>query len=147
DPLFVDQLLKETPLHYASALAEKSTRAGLAERVSPRALENVAGMRLLNSGGPVIFSPLLGVRGPEGLSTWGPGRGDLVVCLTADEKKRMPMGGGLVVDARDAPGGNSHLSLYAMNLGLTLIALPELEPRFAGFFQRAGTPEEGGVYF
>ena len=147
DPMFVDQFLKETPLHYATALAEKGRRACLVERISEHALENVAGMRILNSIGPAVFSRVVVVESDDELCSRTLGRADLVVCLRMDEKKRMPMGGGLVVDTGDAPGGNSHLSLYAMNSGLMVLALPDLASKFRKFFERAARPDQGGVFF
>src|SRR5690606_26752600 len=42
DPMFLDQLVKQTPLHYATALAQKGMRAGLEEVIEPRHIQNPA---------------------------------------------------------------------------------------------------------
>jgi hypothetical protein len=56
----------------------------------------------------------------------------------------MKMAGGLVVDTKDAPGGNSHLNMYAMNNGIPVLALPELATRYGELLSHAAN--EGGLY-
>ncbi|MBL8950855.1 MAG: hypothetical protein JNK82_08770 [Myxococcaceae bacterium] len=143
DPMFADQLMKQTPLHYATALAEKGMRAGLVEEVSSRHIANVTGMRVLNSVGPVVFHDVVVVEDAADLVKLKVPRDALTVIYKSDEKK-MKMAGGLVVDTHDAPGGNSHLNMYAMNNGIPVIALPELRTKYIDLLKNA--EKEGGLY-
>lgn len=143
DPMFADQLVKQTPLHYATALAEKGMRVGLREEQSSRHIANIEGMRVLNSVGPVVFPTVVVAANSNDLVKLNPPRDALCVVYKSDEKK-MKMAGGLVVDTEDAPGGNSHLNMYAMNNGIPVIALPELSTRYVDLL--ANAEAEGGLY-
>ncbi len=143
DPMFADQLMKQSPLHYATALAEKGMRAGLVEEVSDRRIANITGMRVLNSVGPVVFPDVVVVEDAKDLEKLKVPRDAVTVIYKSDEKK-MKMAGGLVVDTKDAPGGNSHLNMYAMNNGIPVIALPELKTKYVDFLKNAQS--EGGIY-
>jgi len=143
DPGFADQLMKQTPLHYATALAEKGMRAGLVEEVSDRRIANITGMRVLNTVGPVVFKDVVVVEDAKDLEELDVPRDALTVIYKSDEKK-MKMAGGLVVDTKDAPGGNSHLNMYAMNNGIPVIALPELRTKYVDLLKNA--EKEGGLY-
>lgn len=143
DPEFADQLVKQSGLHYATALAEQGMRVGLTEDIGPRSISNVEGMRVLNGIGPVVFPSVVFAANAKDLAALNPPRDALCVVYESDEKK-MKMAGGLLVDVKDAPGGNSHLNMYAMNNGIPVAALPELSTRYAEFFKNASA--EGGVY-
>ncbi|MBN2362398.1 MAG: hypothetical protein JXR83_23300 [Deltaproteobacteria bacterium] len=143
DPMFMDQFVKQSPLHYASALAQKGMRVGLKEKITPRSIENVEGMRVLNSIGPVVFSDLVFAENSKQLAEMGTTKDQLAVLYKLEEKKMVAVGG-LMVDTANAPGGNSHLNMYAMNNGIPVVALPELRTRYAEFF--ANAEREGGVY-
>ncbi|MBI5507798.1 MAG: hypothetical protein HY903_03485 [Deltaproteobacteria bacterium] len=143
DPEFLDQLIKQTPLHYATAIAERGMRVGLKETLEPRLLANLDGMRVLNSVGPVVFSTAVFADSTAELRKLKAPRDALSVVYNLQEKK-MVATGGLMVDTKDAPGGNSHLNMYAMNNGIPVIALPELRTRYAEFFKNAAA--EGGIY-
>jgi len=143
DPMFMDQFVKQSPLHYASALAQKGMRVGLKEKITPRSIENVEGMRVLNSIGPVVFSDLVFAENSKQLAEMGTTKDQLAVLYKLEEKKMVAVGG-LMVDTENAPGGNSHLNMYAMNNGIPVLALPELRTKYAEFF--ANAEREGGVY-
>ncbi len=149
DPEFLDQFVKQSPLHYATALAEKGMRVGLKENVLKgddgrvRGIENVEGMRVLNGIGPVVFTSALFAENGKDLARLGPTKDQLAVLYHLEEKKMVAVGG-LFVDTANAPGGNSHLNMYAMNNGIPVIALPELRTRYAEFF--ANAQKEGGIY-
>ncbi len=143
DPFFMDQFVKETALHYATAIAQKGMRVGLTETITPRSVENVTGMRVLNGIGPVVFRRVLFANSSKELQALGVGKDDLAVLTHLDEKKMVAIGG-LLVDTTEAPGGNSHLNMYAMNNGIPVVALPELRTKYAEFFKTA--EKEGGVY-
>src|SRR5262249_42222897 len=59
DEMFLDQFMKQTPLHYLKAISEGGERAGLKEIISDRVVENVRGMTTLNDIGPVVFPNLV----------------------------------------------------------------------------------------
>lgn len=143
DPEFIDQFIKQSPLHYATALAEKGMRVGLQEKITARSVENVEGMRVLNGIGPVVFSSVAFAENGKELAAMGTSKDQLAVLYHLEEKKMVAVGG-LFVDTQQAPGGNSHLNMYAMNNGIPVVALPELRTKYAEFFANAA--KEGGVY-
>ncbi|OGQ18435.1 MAG: hypothetical protein A2138_14340 [Deltaproteobacteria bacterium RBG_16_71_12] len=143
DSQFMDQLAKESPLHYVTALAQKGMTVGLKESISARSIENVEGMRVLNGIGPVVFTSVVFAESAKELAKMGTSKDQLAVLYKLEEKKMVAVGG-LFVDSANAPGGNSHLNMYAMNNGIPVAALPELRTKYAEFFQNAG--KEGGVY-
>lgn len=143
DPEFMDQFIKQSPLHYATALAEKGMRVGLQEKIGAREIQNVEGMRVLNGIGPVVFSSVAFAENGKELAAMGTSKEQLAVLYHLEEKKMVAVGG-LFVDTAQAPGGNSHLNMYAMNNGIPVVALPELRTKYAEFFKNAG--KEGGVY-
>jgi hypothetical protein len=143
DPGFLDQLIKQSPLHYATALLEKGLRVGLQEKITPRSVENVSTMRVLNGIGPVVFSSAVFAENGKELAKMGVTKDQLAILFQLEEKKMVAVGG-LFVDTAQAPGGNSHLNMYAMNNGIPVVALPELRTRYAEFFATA--EKEGGIY-
>lgn len=143
DPMFLDQLVKQTPLHYATALAQKGMRAGLEEVIEPRHIQNPTGLRVLNSIGPVVFSDVVFAQNTKDLVDKKPPKDALSILWELNEKKMVAVGG-LIVDEKHAPGGNSHLNMYAMNNGIAVLALPELRTKYGEFLERAA--KEGGVY-
>lgn len=143
DPEFIDQFVKQSPLHYATALAEKGLRTGLKETIGAKKIENVDGMRVLNGIGPVIFRSVVFAENSKQLAEMGTSKDQLAVLYKLEEKKMVAVGG-LFVDTAHAPGGNSHLNMYAMNNGIPVVALPELRTKYAEFFRTAS--KEGGIY-
>lgn len=143
DPMFMDQLAKEFPTHYIAALAQKGMTVGLEEKITPRSVENVTGMRVLNSIGPVVYSGVTFAENSKELARLGGNKDQLAVLYKLEEKKMVAVGG-LFVDTENAPGGNSHLNMYAMNNGIPVVALPELRTKYGEFF--ANAEKEGGVY-
>ncbi|MFZ9886618.1 MAG: PEP/pyruvate-binding domain-containing protein, partial [Myxococcota bacterium] len=143
DPQFLDQLVKQTPLHYATALAQKGMRAGLKEVIEPRHIQNPTGLRVLNSIGPVVFDSVVFAQNTKELVAKKPEKDALSVLWELSEKKMVAVGG-LIVDTQHAPGGNSHLNMYAMNNGIAVLALPELREKYSAFLEQAA--KEGGVY-
>ena len=143
DPEFIDQFVKQSPLHYATALAEKGARVGLTESIGAKKIENVEGMRVLNGIGPVVFKSVVFAENSKQLAEMGTSKDQLAVLYKLEEKKMVAVGG-LFVDTANAPGGNSHLNMYAMNNGIPVVALPDLRGKYSEFFQNAG--KEGGIY-
>lgn len=143
DPEFLDQLIKQSPMHYATALTQKGMRVGLSEVITAREVKNVTGMRVLNSVGPVVFTNVVFAEGTGELLKLSPKKEDLAILYQLNEKKMVAVGG-LIADVKNAPGGNSHLNMYAMNNGITVLALPELRTKYKTFFQTA--MKEGGIY-
>ncbi|MBC7793775.1 MAG: hypothetical protein H7Z43_08705, partial [Clostridia bacterium] len=143
DSEFMDQLIKLSPLHYAAAIAQKAMRSGSREVVTERYIADVTGMRVLNSIGPVVFSSVVTALTLRDLTALQPAKDAMTVVYSLEEKKMVTVGG-LVTDVKDAPGGMSHLTMYAINHGITVIALPELATRYSKFFVRA--QHEGGIY-
>ncbi|HEY1097337.1 MAG TPA: PEP/pyruvate-binding domain-containing protein [Myxococcota bacterium] len=143
DPEFIDQFVKQSPLHYATALAEKGARVGLTETIGAKKIENVEGMRVLNGIGPVVFKSVVFAENSKQLAEMGTNKDQLAVLYKLEEKKMVAVGG-LFVDTAHAPGGNSHLNMYAMNNGIPVVALPDLRGKYGEFFKDAG--KEGGIY-
>lgn len=143
DPEFADQFIKQTSLHYATAIAQKGMRVGLTEKISARKIENVEGMRILNGIGPVVFKEVVFAENSKQLAEMGTTKDQLAILYKLEEKKMVAVGG-LMVDTEHAPGGNSHLNMYAMNNGIPVVALPELRTKYAEFFKTA--QKEGGLY-
>lgn len=143
DPEFIDQFVKQSPLHYATALAEKGARVGLTETIGAKKIENVEGMRVLNGIGPVVFKSVVFAENSKQLAEMGTNKDQLAVLYKLEEKKMVAVGG-LFVDTAHAPGGNSHLNMYAMNNGIPVVALPDLRGKYGEFFKNAG--KEGGIY-
>jgi len=77
------------------------------------------------------------------LAEMGTSKDQLAVLYKLEEKKMVAVGG-LFVDTAHAPGGNSHLNMYAMNNGIPVVALPDLRNGYTEFFKNAG--KEGGIY-
>lgn len=148
DPEFLDQFVKQSALHYATAIADKGMTVGLKEDVSADRIANVEGMRVLNSIGRVVFSSVIAADNTKELAELKPPKDALTVVYQLQEKKMVAVGG-LIVDTEHAPGGNSHLNMYAMNNGIAVLALPELRTKYAEFFANAAKPESeggGGIY-
>ena len=143
DPFFLDQFLKQSPLHYLTALSEQGRRSGLREEISPRRIANVEGMRVLNGIGPTVYTHATIAEDGAQLARLAPDRNTLAIIHNMNEKK-LVMAGGLLVDTKDAPGGNSHLNVYGMNNGIPVVALPELSRAYGEFFENAA--REGGIY-
>jgi hypothetical protein len=143
DDRFNEQLMKQTPLHYATALASKGMRAGLKEVIGPRCVSNVTGMDVLHSIGPVVFPSVVFADNAADLAELDFDRSALIVVFNCDEKK-MKMAGGVLVDIKDAPGGQSHLVMYSSGNGLPAVALPDLSTKYSEFFKNAS--KEGGIY-
>jgi hypothetical protein len=143
DPEFLDQFVKQGPLHYATALADAGMHVGLKEEIGPRSIKNIEGMRVLNSVGPVVFPSVVCAENTHELLKLKPPRDALSLVYALEEKKMVAVGG-LIVDTKNAPGGNSHLNMYAMNNGIPVLALPDLRTKYATFFKNA--QKEGGVY-
>lgn len=148
DPEFIDQFVKQSPLHYATAIADKGMTVGLKEEISSDRIANVEGMRVLNSIGRVVFSNVVAAENTKELAELKPQKDALSVVYALNEKKMVAVGG-LIVDTDHAPGGNSHLNMYAMNNGIAVLALPELRTKYSDFFTTAAKPESqggGGIY-
>lgn len=148
DPEFHDQFIKQSALHYATAIADVGMTVGLKEEISADRIANVEGMRILNSIGRVVFSNVVAAENTKELAELKPEKDALSVVYALNEKKMVAVGG-LIVDTEHAPGGNSHLNMYAMNNGIAVLALPELRTKYAEFFETASKPESeggGGIY-
>lgn len=148
DPEFHDQFIKQSALHYATAIADVGMTVGLKEEISKDRIANVEGMRVLNSIGRVVFSNVVAAENTKELAKLKPEKDALSIVYALNEKKMVAVGG-LIVDTEHAPGGNSHLNMYAMNNGIAVLALPELRTKYAEFFETAAKPESeggGGIY-
>ncbi len=143
DPEFLDQWVKESALHYATALASTGMRVGLRETRSSESMANIQGMRVLNSVGPVVFPHVVFANNMSELLSLKPPRDALCVVQQMAEKKMVSVAG-VIVDAASAPGGNSHMNMYAMNNGMTVLALPELNKDFMDFLKHIASKQ--GVF-
>jgi hypothetical protein len=131
DPYAIDGLIKETPLHYLLGLAEKGLGG----------TNWTEGARALNSVGPRVYQRVLTGDTVEDLKRWKPTADDLCVIENAREK-RLAVGGGLILDSKDAGPGYSHAAVFAKGHGISAIALPDLARRYVPMFKEI----EGEVY-
>lgn len=148
DPEFSEQFIKETPLHYLIALAEKGLRFGLKEEVSADRIANIDGIRILNNVGEVVFRDVVVAEDMDALKALRPSKDAFATVYGFNEKSIIAIGG-LGLDTEDAPGGNSHVAVYARNNGMSVVALPELRDGYASFFAKAQLPLAdggGGIY-
>jgi hypothetical protein len=140
---FTDNLVKETPLHYLLALAQAGMGYGLASEVSATAIRYVEGMRVLSSTGPTVYKRVLIADTFDDLLRFHPKEDDFCIVHELDEKSLVAVGG-LLTDTKSAPGGYSHISVFAKGHAISAIALPELKTRYAEFF--ANVKDGGGLY-
>lgn len=143
DPEFTDNLIKETGLHYLLALAQSGMSYGLESEVSPDRIAFVTGMRVLNSVGPTVYRRILVARDMEQLLRLGPTHDDFCVVHKLDEKSLVAMGG-LLADTADAPGGYSHLAVFAKGHGISAFALPNLSHNYVEFLKNVA--RGGGLF-
>lgn len=151
DPQFVDQLVKQSPLHYAQALAQKAARSGLPEVLGERCVRNIEGMILLHDVGAVLFPDVIIAPTMSELRALPTGPSTFALVERLVEQEKMVAVGGLLLDTAHAPGGGSHLCLYAINRHLPIVAMPSpmrLRPlldaamREGGLYLHAGEDDE-----
>lgn len=143
DPELPDNLLKESALHALLGLSQRGMTWGLKAAVGPDEIRLVEGARVLNSVGPRVYQRVLVAKTPEALARYRPGPNDLCVVQGAPGKN-LVYGGGLIVDAKEAGPGYSHLSVYAKGHAVSALGLPNLGQAVRTFFDRV--KREGGVY-
>ena len=90
--------------------------------IGPRSIRNIEGMRVLNSIGPVVFQNVVFANNTKDLVKLKPPKDALSILYALEEKKMVAIGG-LITDTEHAPGGNSHLNMYAMNNGIPVVAV------------------------
>lgn len=143
DPEFGDNLIKETPLHYLLALSQAGMTWGLESKITANEISAVNGMRVLNSVGPTVYKRVLVAKDLKQLRKLQPTPDDFCIVHQLDEKKMVAVGG-LLADTADAPGGYSHLSVFAKGHGISAIALPNLKSAYGAFLKNVS--EGGGLY-
>jgi hypothetical protein len=79
DPEFLDQFIKQGPLHYATAIADAGMSAGLEEKIGARSIANIEGMRVLNTVGPVVFPSVVCAENTHDLLALKPARDGQIV--------------------------------------------------------------------
>lgn len=143
DPEFSDSLVKETSLHYLLSLAQAGMMLGVKSEISASKISATEGMRVLSSIGPAVYQRVLVAKDLEQLLRFGPTPDDFCVVHHLDEKSMVAMGG-LLTDTEEAPGGYSHLSVFAKGHGISALALPELRANYGEFFGKLS--RGGGLY-
>lgn len=143
DPEFSDNLIKETALHYLLSLAQAGMTLGLEGEISASRITATRGMRVLSSIGPAVYERVLIAKDLDQLLRLGPTQNDFCVVHALDEKSMVAVGG-LLTDTEQAPGGYSHLSVFAKGHGISAIALPQLRQNYAEFLQAVS--KGGGLY-
>jgi hypothetical protein len=143
DPELPDNLIKESALHALLGLAQRGMTLGLKAEVGPDEIRLIEGARVLNAVGPRVYQRVLVAKTPEALARYRPGPNDLCVVQSAPGKN-LVYGGGLIVDAKEAGPGYSHLSVYAKGHAVSALGLPNLGHAVRTFFDRV--KREGGVY-
>lgn len=129
NPAFMDDLIKEGPLHYARAIGQKALKVGLDAEMSAKKIVNPDGVAVLNPLGRVVFDRVLVADSMSDLQELGAGRGDMCWVRKMDEKKMMAVGGIM----SDFPGGYCHAAVYARGAGIAALSNPDLSAQWLGF--------------
>jgi hypothetical protein len=133
-PSFLDDFIKEGPLHYARAIAQKAIRVGLEAEMSATRIVNPPGVLVLNSLGRVVFDRVIVAQSMSDLKELGAGRGDMCWVSKMDEKKMLAVGGIM----SDFPGGYCHAAVYARGAGIAALSNPELSGAWKQFALNLG---------
>ncbi len=142
DPEFSDNLVKETALHYVLSLAQAGMMYGVENEISSSRITATAGMRVLSSIGPAVYQRVLVAKDLAQLMRLAPTPDDFCVLHRLNEKSMVAVGG-LLTDTAQAPGGYSHLSVFAKGHGISAIALPKLRANYTEFLRNISG---GGLY-
>ncbi len=118
NPAFFDDFVKESPLHYATALGQRARGAGLVSEVTATSIRNPEGVTALNPLGPVVFDRLLYVPTMDALRELNPGANDLAIVPEIDEKKMVRAGGVWSV----FPNGQAHAVVYGEGVGMAIVS-------------------------
>lgn len=129
NPAFMDDLIKEGPLHYARAIGQKALKVGLDAEMSAKKIVNPDGVAVLNPLGRVVFDRVMVADSMSDLQELGAGRGDMCWVRKMDEKKMMAVGGIM----SDFPGGYCHAAVYARGAGIAALSNPDLSAQWLQF--------------
>ncbi len=129
NPAFMDDLIKEGPLHYARAIGQKALKVGLEAEMSAKKIVNPDGVAVLNPLGRVVFDRVMVADSMSDLQELGAGRGDMCWVRKMDEKKMMAVGGIM----SDFPGGYCHAAVYARGAGIAALSNPDLSAQWLEF--------------
>jgi hypothetical protein len=129
NPSFMDDLVKEGPLHYARAIGQKALRVGLEAEMSAKKIINPDGVAVLNPLGRVVFDRVMMADSMSDLQELGAGRGDMCWVRKMDEKKMMAVGGIM----SDFPGGYCHAAVYARGAGIAALSNPDISAQWMEF--------------
>ncbi len=129
NPGFVDDFIKEGPLHYARAIAQKAIRVGASSEVSAARIVNPTNVTVLNPLGRAVFDRVLIAPSMSALKSLNPGRGDMCWVTHMDDKKMIAVGGIM----SDFPGGYCHAAVYARGAGIAALSNPEITQPWSEF--------------
>jgi hypothetical protein len=133
NPTFMDDFVKEGPLHYARALAQKALSVGLSQEISPQRVINPDGVSVLNNLGRCVFDRILIADTMADLKELGAGRDDFCIVRTMDEKKMAAVGGIM----SDFPGGYCHAAVYARGAGMAALSSSDIGANWSAFVKNA----------
>ena len=136
---FFDNFIKDSPLHYAAAIAQKASSVGLKTTMTNKQIVNPKGVTVLNRLGRVVFDRLMVGDSLDGLAAKGAGRNDFGWVRTrkgveVDEKKMVIMGGVMA----GLPGGFSHAANFSRGAGMAAISNPNVSGKWLDFAKRVG---------
>ncbi|MDP7038032.1 MAG: PEP/pyruvate-binding domain-containing protein [Myxococcota bacterium] len=140
NPAFLDDFIKEGPLHYARALAQKAVSVGLTQEISPTRIVNPEGVSVLNNLGRVVFDRVLLADTMADLKELGADKDDFCIVRTMDEKKMLAVGGIM----SDFPGGYCHAAVYARGAGMAALSNPDIGQPWADF---VGNIKDDKLYY
>lgn len=129
NPAFLDDLIKEGPLHYARAIAQKALRVGASSAMTESRIVNPKDVTVLNPLGRVVFDRVLIAPTMADLEELRPGRADMCWVTHMDEKKMIAVGGIM----SDFPGGYCHAAVYARGAGIAALSNPAISPQWTAF--------------
>lgn len=124
-PGFVDDLVKEGPLYYAYALAQKGRTVGLVQTNANDKLVNPP-VDVLYSIGPTIFDRVVVAEDVSDLRDLGVTRRDLCFVHRMDDKK-MSVAGAMI---SDFPAGYGHAAFFARGVFMGALSYREWSDRY-----------------
>ncbi|MEE8409297.1 MAG: PEP/pyruvate-binding domain-containing protein, partial [Myxococcota bacterium] len=134
NPGFMDDFIKEGPLHYARAIAQKAMTVGLEQELSAKRVVNPDGVSILNNLGKVVFDRIIVADNMAQLRELNAGPNDFCIVKTLDEKKMIAVGGVMA----PFPGGYCHAAVYARGAGMAALSNPTIGKVWQDFARNLG---------
>jgi hypothetical protein len=144
NPAFMDDFIKESPLHYALGLVQKGLQVGVTSETSQMKLLNPENVAVLNRIGRTVFDKVWIAERMSDLDHLDIGKNDFVLVKgDMDEKKMDARVKGIMAEL---PGGFSHIAVYSRNSGIVALSAQEKSPALVAFFEKLEKDKEKLYY-